>query len=44
MDYLKGKARKMGNIVSVFKSRDKDAYDVKVYIKVAYNYIEKGFD
>jgi hypothetical protein len=38
-NYLKSKAKKGGNIVSVFPSRIPDAYDVKVYIKIAYDYI-----
>lgn len=44
MNYLKGKAKKGGNIVSVYPSRVADGYDVKVYIKIAYDYIEKGYD
>lgn len=44
MNYLKGKAKKGGNIVSVFPSRVPDVYDVRVYIKIAYDYIEKGYD
>lgn len=42
--YLKSKAKKGGNIVSVFPSRIPDAYDVKVYIKIAYDYIQNGYD
>ncbi len=42
--YLKSKAKKGGNIVSVFPSHTPDAYDVKVYIKIAYDYIQNGYD
>lgn len=42
--YLKSKAKRGGNIVSVFPSRTPDAYDVKVYIKIAYDYIQNGYD
>lgn len=39
MEYLRSKSKKGGNIVNVFKSKVPDAYDVKVYIEVAYDYI-----
>jgi hypothetical protein len=39
MGYLKGKAKKGGNIISVYPSKVQDCYDVKVYIKIAYDYI-----
>lgn len=42
--YLKSKAKKGGNIVSVLPSRAPNAYDVKAYIDIAYDYIEKGYD
>jgi hypothetical protein len=42
--YLKGKAKKGGNIVSVLPSRTPNAYDLKVYINIAYDYIGKGYD
>ena len=38
MEYLRSKSKKGGNIVNVFKSKVPDAYDVKVYIEVAYDY------
>jgi hypothetical protein len=38
-NYLRSKAKKGGNIVSVYPSRIPDAYDVRVYIKIAYDYI-----
>ena len=44
MEFLRGKARRQGNIVSVYRAREKEAYHVKVYIKVAYDYIENGYD
>lgn len=44
MKYLKSKAKTKGNIVSVFPSKIEDAYDVKVYIEIAYDYITYGYD
>ena len=44
MDYLLSKARRNGNIVSVSAVQPNQAYLVKVYIKVAYDYIENGYD
>lgn len=45
MKYLKGKAQKGGNIVSVYPSKtEQGCYDVLVYINVAYDYIEQGYD
>ena len=44
MDYLQSKARRQGNIVSVSRTQEKEVYLVKVYIKVAYDYIENGYD
>lgn len=45
MDYLKGKAQKRGNIVNVYPSKSEaGCYDVLVYIKIAYDYIELGYD
>lgn len=42
--YLKSKAKKGGNIVSVYPSRTTEGYDVRVYIKIAYDYIQNGYD
>lgn len=39
MEYLRSKSKKGGNIVNVFKSQAPDAYDVEVFIEVAYDYI-----
>jgi hypothetical protein len=44
MEYLKSKAKKGGNIVSVYPSRVEGSFDVKVYIKIAYDYIQNGYD
>ena len=44
MVYLRSESKKGGDIVSVFKSQVPDAYDVKVFIEVAYDYIQKGYD
>jgi hypothetical protein len=44
MEYLRSKSKKGGNIVNVFKSQVPDAYDVKVFIEVAYDYIKNGYD
>jgi len=32
MDYLKSKAKKGGNIISVWRSDSKESYEVKVFI------------
>lgn len=39
MEYLRSKSKKGGNIVHVFKSQVPNAYDVKVFIEAAYDYI-----
>ena len=44
MQFLKGKVRKGGDIVQVVNSEDPLQYSVKVYIEVAYDYIDKGYD
>jgi hypothetical protein len=45
IEYLKSKAKKGGNIVAVHPSRSvSEGYDVRVYIKIAYDYIQKGYD
>ncbi len=44
MRYLKSKAKKGGNIVSVYPSRVADGFDVLAYIQIAYDYIENGYD
>ena len=44
MEYLRSKSKKGGNIVNVFKLQAPDAYDVEVFIEVAYDYIQNGYD
>jgi hypothetical protein len=44
MNILRNKVKKGGNIVSVFTTNERERYEIKVYIKVAYSYIENGYD
>jgi len=44
MSYLRKRAKKRGDIVSVYACKEKERYEIKVYINVAYDYIEKGYD
>ncbi len=38
------KAKKGGNIVFVFPTHLKEKYEAKVFINIAYDWIEKGYD
>lgn len=44
MQNLKKKAKKGGDIVFVYAGKEKERYEIKVYIDLAYDYIEKGYD
>lgn len=44
MDRLASKAKKGGNIVKVQPTDKPEAFEAKVYINVAYDFIEFGYD
>ena len=44
MSFLRGKAKKGGNIVRVNSTEDSCLFQVLTYIELAYDYVKKGYD